>query len=121
MSPDQTIRLQEYAQSSGFEIEKISDDAFQGKLLKRNLSFKVTIAHSVLEWYVEIIDKENNLKYENWYDYQGYDETSFSQLAVDMIKDLESCITEITNSKFRLKGKNVCQKKVEGKWEFCNI
>ncbi|MCA9392839.1 MAG: hypothetical protein KC900_01435 [Candidatus Omnitrophica bacterium] len=114
--------IREYGNKPNFSLEEL-DDAFVLSFSKNDLVFKITVAYSALEWFLEIERPESELKFSDWCDYLGYDDRPESVLEAEMVDHLHRLITALQNHQFRLKkGKNFlnpgdnCECLVNNKW-----
>ena len=111
-----------YGLQPGFEIEELNG-AFEIKFNKDNLTFRVTVAFSVLEWFIDIEDEISGLKFHDWFDYAGYDQSPKGELASEMIDDLHRLFSAVSKTSFRLKKgrtffspSDKCEWLVDGEW-----
>lgn len=94
--------IRNYGEQPGFALEEL-DDAFTITFERDTLSFKVTVAYEVLEWYIEIIEPESGLKFSDWADYSGYDRRPRNQLVEEMTEHLHHLLIALISRSFRLR------------------
>lgn len=118
--------IREYGTRPGFALEDL-DCAFTLSFSRSSLSFKVTVAYTVLEWFVEIADAGAGLRFEDWADYTAYDKRPREELVAEMIAHLHRLLRALTTDQFRLlKGatrlspSDRCEWRVGGKWTAFN-
>lgn len=99
------------------------DGAFSLSFTRASLTFKVTVAYSVLEWFIDVSDEQSKLRFTDWCDYAGYDETPHGQLAQDMTEDLHRLMATLLAGRFRLlkaatwlRPSDRCEWRVNGEW-----
>lgn len=114
--------IREHAGLAGFEVAE-TEDAFVVTFEKDGLNFRITVAHCVLEWFLDIEDPGAGLKFYEWADYTGYDSRPEEELALDMREHLLSLLEAIQNHPFRLVKKRTflfskvkCEWNIDGEW-----
>ena len=119
--------IRKYGEQPGFTLEDL-DGAFTVTFERNSLSFKVTVAYTVLEWFVEIIEPNSGLKFSDWADYTGYDRSPRNELVEEMTEDLHHLFGALMSRTFRLrKGRSWlrpsdhCEWLKEDKWVEFNL
>jgi hypothetical protein len=66
------------------------------------LHVAVTVAVTVLEWFVEASDRSSGASVEDWCDYEGYDSSAAEHLDRDMADDVETFVGRLLRSELRM-------------------
>lgn len=115
------------AKKFNLDIQLI-DENYQIKINnKSKFSCKIDIGPNAFEWYITLVEKSsNNIIYEDWMDYLGYDERKETDLIKDKYNDLIFFIGNwilATDIKvvynrffFKLIKNKTCFWKIDGKW-----
>src|SRR5215217_6625548 len=64
-------------------------------VVRPEVSVAILIPRTVLEWWVEIIDRSTGNKIEDWCDYAGYDSTGRRELSESMRADVVRFIENV--------------------------
>ena len=86
-------------------------------IVRSSISLSVLIPRAVLEWWVEVSDRANGAKIEDWCDYAGYDATSGQALSEAMRTDVLSFVENAVARPLRIvAGGQVLEWNVGGEW-----
>ena len=117
--------IREYGLLRNIEVAE-NEHAFVFSFTRASLSFKVTVAHSALEWWVEIADEEAGLEWQDWCDDVGYDERQGVELVKEMTEHLHRLMAALLSGEFRLEKRATwlpwsrpndrCEWLVDGRW-----
>ena len=80
----------------------LNEDAVQCRLVRDDIRFTITAAHTVLEYFIEIENCQTGCKFHDWCDYRGFDNRPFTELAIDMEKDVLCVMEDFESKAFRL-------------------
>jgi len=94
--------IRTYGEQPGLTLEDL-DGAFSIAFERDSLSFKVTVAYQVLEWFVEIVEPASGLKFGDWADYSGYDRRPRKELVEEMEDHLHRLLKALLSRTFRLR------------------
>lgn len=70
---------------------------------KNKLTFTITLAGKVMEWYVDVKDDESGLEAHDWYDYGGYEPIQSEAIDRDMANDLLRFLQAIVERPLRFR------------------
>jgi hypothetical protein len=94
--------IRSYGEQPSLTLEDL-EGAFTITFERNSLSFKVTVAYEVLEWFVEIIEPASGLKFEDGADYSGYDRRPREELVREMTEHLHRLFSALMSRTFRLR------------------
>ena len=100
MSNDPYQLLDKFNRHQGVSV----DIAGQGKVLEAkrdSVTIRVTVPKDVLEWFVDAAE-DGIVAMQDWFDYEGYDDTPRQQLARQMASDVDQFVTNLLNRNVRL-------------------
>jgi len=115
------------AKKFNLDIQQINE-GHQIKIYNKSKFYcKIDIGTDALEWYITLVEKSSNdIIYEDWMDYLGYDERKEIDLIKDKLNDLIFFIgnwilatdikVEIDRFFFKLIKNKTCFWKINGRW-----
>jgi hypothetical protein len=84
-------------------VELIEQGAASVLVVRKSdgLWFNLTVPHAVLEWFVDAYD-DSGVIWSDWADYYPVEGESREQLASEMVRDLERCVTILVAAETRV-------------------
>jgi hypothetical protein len=93
--------LQRFEGHGGVEISE-GVEHVQLLIKRSDLSVSLTIPRTVLEWFVDVHDRDGVRLIQDWVDYAGYDATPESRLAEDMRREVSAFVKRLLDRNLRL-------------------
>ena len=110
-------RLRQFEGRPGVTIAP-QNESLELTLVRGDIEVRVLVPENVLEWFVDAKPRSARSGASDWFDYEGYDETPFSQLEQDMAEEMATYVTQLLERDLRyVEDKNVLEWSVDGQWQ----